>query len=148
MSDKLTGTQLIHITHFFNPNFFLFKLSETVNLKLVNLENEINKVALDWRKNNRRNLQPKVNDIVAYHIVKWDKWIRARVCSVMCLDMEILKYKLWAIDHGCFVESSSANLAYLPGNVRYVSTNNIYHGGVYDYTPIQRFRVRNQRKLF
>lgn len=137
MSNKLSGKLLIHITQFFNQNFFIFKAIENNNVKLIELENEINKCAQMWRKNEKchKNVQPNVGDIIGYYNNDWNKWIRVRVCNVNHSNLEILKYTIWAIDHGRMIESTSINFAYLPVHVQHAAIQNVFHGSCCEHLP-------------
>lgn len=141
MADKLNGTQLIYITHFFNPNHFLFKVSSRKNSKLFELENRINVLANKWRQENNKNLQPQIGDIVAYYIAEWNKWVRVRVCSIRCANMEIPSYLLWSIDHGQLIETASGSLAQLPDQLRHERVDNVFQGGYGGFVPASVDRV-------
>lgn len=135
MSEQIPDKLLIHITHFFNPNFFLFKDFEQNNEKLFELENEISECAQEWRDGVHSVFRPNVGDIVAYYNIDWNKWIRVRVCFINDINVEIVKYNVWAIDHGRMIETTVMNLAYLPEYVQKTETENIFHGSCCGYLP-------------
>lgn len=90
----------IAITHFINPHHFYFKIDDgLITEDLIHLENEILRHA-KAHGHGVSEFTPVVGNVLAFSYTPWNKWIRARVDTVIDYLNQETKYILWALDYG------------------------------------------------
>lgn len=99
-SDK-SGKHLIHITHFFNPNHFWFKFTDTFQSnddELSKLDAKIHEQVAQQQHEKKKSW--RIGDIIAAYNITWNKWVRGRVENVIEMKNGTPRYFLWALDYG------------------------------------------------
>lgn len=130
---------LIHVTHFLNPHHFYYKYENDIfDEELNELEYKIQLHALRWRKTKTENIKANIGEIVAAYNITWNKWFRAKVYDIIQDDCEIIKYKVWAIDHGTPHEIITSWLTPLPIELAENGVKHIHEGAIINYMPAER----------
>lgn len=133
----MTSTQelRIHITFFFNPHHFLFKIVRNDN-KLTQLEFDIFKYVSNKKFSERSKRKFACGDFVLYHNIKTNQWNRARVFGETSAVNEMSTFDIWLLDHGYPEKTIRYYMIPMPDRFRNIQVTSIFQGGISDIMQI------------